>query len=610
MAVVQNANEEHQFLFAVNTISMVKSDALFSYIAPTNIIAWLLTPIRFIMPFRSFVKMNRTLIKVTHFPILFAIFTYERVILSHVAFQPEELVERRGRSRAKVPAAFSVPGGELFSPGNRLREPSITTFHKDRALDEVFRRPFTGPAPTTNQNASDNVDDRRKSSNVVRDWMQGMGHEGGASPPMEEPRSVLERLEHARRPPGMRRSKTAKMVVTRRTFATVPRSVASDPDVTPTVANMARVVPDFDDAVLMSMDEQPQQTDADGDDELLTNDENEDDRVTLGQSVRGTAPTRSDTNRPVNESSASEDFRTPMATLSHTPVIPSSVDSRIRDQPPSLLKASNAVQKGRHHHRNTSSNTILFSPEKNGFVSGHESTSTTPAKRPGTAHRSGATTPHTKPTPKRPTANPPNLRRPNHSPRSNMSSPNLAGIGFGNLPRPNRNRDPSFNALALDLASDIGDNRPRHELHGIPGMSASFSTQMEMAAMGDRRFRRRNMDDEHEDDVEEDRTRTNRILLARMNTLEESFKEVLKEVKGLGNRNGGHAVDKKGKGKKGTRTPGTPGTGSRTPGGNSAGGNSAGGESTGTAIHDGNGDDRGSIMRIDEEDDGDSEASL
>ena len=38
MAIVQNANEEHQFVFAVNTFSMVKSDALFSYVAPTNIL--------------------------------------------------------------------------------------------------------------------------------------------------------------------------------------------------------------------------------------------------------------------------------------------------------------------------------------------------------------------------------------------------------------------------------------------------------------------------------------------------------------------------------------------------------------------------------------------
>ncbi|GME39745.1 Calcium channel YVC1 [Neofusicoccum parvum] len=458
MAVVQNANEEHQFLFAVNTISMVKSDALFSYIAPTNIIAWLLTPIRFLMPFRSFVKMNRTLIKVTHFPILFAIFTYEQLILSRVAFQPEELVEQRGRSRQK--------------------------------------------------------------------------------------------------------------------------------------------------------------TDADGDDELVTNDENDDDRITLGQSMRDTPRLEENKeNQPVYESSGGEDyFRTPIATKSHTPVLPSSVSSRIRDPLPPVPKVSNVIPQRRHHNRNVSTNTILFSPQKDGFGSGRDSTSTSPAKRPSTAHRSGAATPRTKATPKRPTVNPPKLNRPDLSPRNqNKSSPNLLGIGFGNLPRPpQRHRDPSFNALALDLASDLGDNRPRPELPNIPGMSASFSTQMEMAAMGARRFRRsgrpgRAGSHDDEDEEEEDRSRTNRILLARMNTLEESFKEVLKEVRGLNKTNGGaHAADKKGKQKKGTRTPATPGT--RTPGAaSSAGGGSTG--TAGTAIHDGSGDDRASIRRIDEEQDGDLDSS-
>jgi hypothetical protein len=45
MAIVSNANEEHQFVFAVNTISMVKNDALFSYVAPTNIFACSSRPI-------------------------------------------------------------------------------------------------------------------------------------------------------------------------------------------------------------------------------------------------------------------------------------------------------------------------------------------------------------------------------------------------------------------------------------------------------------------------------------------------------------------------------------------------------------------------------------
>ncbi|KAJ9138835.1 Integral membrane channel protein [Pleurostoma richardsiae] len=45
MAIASNATEEHQFLFAINTISMVKNDALFSYVAPSNIFAWALMPL-------------------------------------------------------------------------------------------------------------------------------------------------------------------------------------------------------------------------------------------------------------------------------------------------------------------------------------------------------------------------------------------------------------------------------------------------------------------------------------------------------------------------------------------------------------------------------------
>ena len=68
MAIVQNANEEHQFVFAVNAISMVKSDALFSYLAPTNVIAWLLAPLRYVLPFRQFVRINRNCHQSYSFP--------------------------------------------------------------------------------------------------------------------------------------------------------------------------------------------------------------------------------------------------------------------------------------------------------------------------------------------------------------------------------------------------------------------------------------------------------------------------------------------------------------------------------------------------------------
>ncbi|KAF2143759.1 uncharacterized protein K452DRAFT_357381 [Aplosporella prunicola CBS 121167] len=527
MAVVQNANEEHQFLFAVNAISMVKSDALFSYIAPTNVIGWLLTPLRFVMPFRKFIKLNRTLIKATHFPILFSIFCYERLVLSRMAFQPEELVEQRGRSRSK----FGIRGpGDLFSPGLRLREPSITTFQKDRALAEVFRRPYK-ETPTLRQNTAGPMIDRRKSSNVVRDWMQGM-ERGGAISPMEEPRSVLDRLETARRP-LMRRAKTAqRMNGSRRMISSMARSVASDPDVISMVHPFSShiIEEDLDDPIMAMEDDQPQQTDADGDDELVTNDENEDDRLTLGPSVHGTLrrPDLDKENQRISvyESSNGEDyFRTPMASKSHTPHIPSSAASAANGV---FADSSN---RRRLHGRNLSSTTILFSPQKEDFAGeSHASDSTTPVKRPSTAIQSGAATPRTSKTPKRPA-----LRSNNLSPR-HLSRANSNLANFSNL-RHLRDRMPSFNALALDLASDIGDNKPRVDTPGVLG--GSFSTNMEMAigGRGGRRFERSSHHSDESDikrqEEAEERSRMNRIMLARMNTLEVGFTEILKEVRGL-----------------------------------------------------------------------------
>ena len=131
MAVVANANEEHQFLFAINTISMVKSDALFSYMPPTNIIGWLLIPTRYLLPFKQFVKLNRIVIKVTHLPILFLIFFYERFILTYRTYDLADLVEQQNRGR-KVGPAFAQNGGPpVFSPGRKIREPSVATFRKD-----------------------------------------------------------------------------------------------------------------------------------------------------------------------------------------------------------------------------------------------------------------------------------------------------------------------------------------------------------------------------------------------------------------------------------------------------------------------------------------------
>ena len=281
MAIVQNANEEHQFVFAVNAISMVKSDALFTYVAPTNVIAWILAPLRFVIPFQQFVRLNRTMIKATHFPILFTIYAYERLILVGTLFEPTDLVEQRGRPRSEI-KAFETPGVglKLFSPKmNRLREPSVATFHKDRALEEVFRRPFRDNTVRNTQKSHD----RRKTSNVVNHWMSNMGPNGTASPPVEQDRSIVDRLE-ARRAAHRRSLSTMRPreVRGRRDFTqATTMSIVSDPEEFQTNVSL-RPPPTFSrdtSGLTATNTDGVIQTDADGDDELATNEE--EDLITL-----------------------------------------------------------------------------------------------------------------------------------------------------------------------------------------------------------------------------------------------------------------------------------------------------------------------------------------
>lgn len=135
MAIVQNANDEHQFVFAINTISMVKSDALFSYVAPTNVLAWMLTPLRSCLTFREYVSLNRTIIKITHFPILFGICAYEGFVLRRSVYEPTDLIERRGR------ISQDEQNGLFTSRTIRTRERSSAAMYQDKALDAVFQRP-------------------------------------------------------------------------------------------------------------------------------------------------------------------------------------------------------------------------------------------------------------------------------------------------------------------------------------------------------------------------------------------------------------------------------------------------------------------------------------
>ncbi|GLB40556.1 putative receptor-activated Ca2 -permeable cation channel [Lyophyllum shimeji] len=74
-----NATQEYLFQFAISTMEGVKSDALFSYQPPFNILAFvILKPATFILSPRALHSLNVFLIRLTSFPTLILIGIYER----------------------------------------------------------------------------------------------------------------------------------------------------------------------------------------------------------------------------------------------------------------------------------------------------------------------------------------------------------------------------------------------------------------------------------------------------------------------------------------------------------------------------------------------------
>ncbi|CAG8974895.1 hypothetical protein HYALB_00006678 [Hymenoscyphus albidus] len=492
MKIVSNANEEHQFVFAVNTISMVKNDALFSYVAPSNIIAWVFTPLRFILPFRSFIKLNRTVIKITHFPLLFSIFAYEKLFLASSVFEPTDLIDHRGRKRL---ISFQE-NKSLFSPNPRTRQESVAGFQKDRALDEVFR---LAPRSDTLRNAKRSMERRQK---VVNNWMEHQGE--AASPPQEQDRSVVDRLE------TRRQARKATMLRQRGISGT--RSVASDPAdfmSSNPFRNYEDDHPDLRSQVVGHEDD-------DGDDELVTNEDDE------GATLDKSNSRRHDSgNSDEDDGEGEEDY----FTTPNTMVQRSSLSSA-RLLPNKTPKSSPPRIRG--HNRNMSSNTILYNPVANNMTSSSDSP---PKSRPLTAKRSSNanTGTHT------PTGVAAGHRTPKHSIYTTANTkarpimPNRAD--FKSVPNfdmaGGRIRQIRHKQSSLDMGmSDLGWDNPNQGLLGA--VPSSFGTQMARATGGLKDPRGGSAS--RREDTE---GMMGRLMLARMKTLEEGFAEVVKEFRGL-----------------------------------------------------------------------------
>lgn len=490
MRIVQNANQEHQFLFAVNAISMVKSDALFSYVAPTNIIAWIVTPLRCVMPFRQFIRLNRTVIKITHLPILFTICFYEKLILSARVIEPMDLVEETTREEAAAARAQNWRPGRFSAFGTGaprlVREPSVATYQKDRALEEVFRR--TADDHERLREPPRNAR-KRENSNVIKNWMQEIG--SGPTHGPEEQDSV-DHLEIPLRRPRLPFRKT--LTARGRNFTETTRSVASNPEdrVSHIASPPLRYRRKKDVISPTRIRQLSQHTDMEGDDELTSDDANSLGKDSDKESLSGNNQVDS------TEKTTSKFYSSRPSTAR--------VISR-RDSPVRRPK----------HTRNVSGITTLYNPVES---PGEETEGRTTPPRP--SHDSSEedhpviSTSVDQDAMKKFALNPVFARNTSLG-ITPMSVPE-EGLYLSDQLGSRRRR-----SLLFDLGSDLGDNK------AVAGgfadvVPSSFNTQMAFATGG---LRRDGPSHSQSQDM------LSKLVLARMNNIEEGFREVIKEVKDL-----------------------------------------------------------------------------
>lgn len=520
--VTRNAKEEHQFLFAVNTISMVKSDALFSYVAPTNILAWLIAPLRYMMSFRRFIRLNRIVIKVTHFPILLSIYLYESTILSSKAFSSAELIEgldksEHARRRARRQGA----------------QQSVIASRKDHALEEVFQRP-----------SKDNTLGRQ-TRNAVDDWMQSINPGGNIHPP-EENRSIAAEVQGT-----IRRRLRKKTFGTLRDFSETTLSVVSDPEDfhgsratrQPRLSALSSLPP------LVS--HLSRQTGIDGDDEHTSSDSGQDN---VSRNSRTSAKALDlEEKQPFshNRKDHIDPTQCPTLNLGGSPAATQFSKLLPANRTLQFTPAPKKSHQSNPHNPNATAD--MNSPAESGSESDSDNESDTDYNNralttpPGRTEASATT-------PRRLARRVGKQKRPSRRVRdprvADMHTTNIPGLVpaseiWDDHSRSDRtthshshNHSPAPSLAAIDFTSDTGlgiDIDIGNPVGGagktvssddVGAAPASFATRMAYATERYRGNRAADADaDTH--------GMLSRLVLARMNTLEEGFRDVIKEVRDL-----------------------------------------------------------------------------
>lgn len=154
--IVANVTEETQFRKAVMTLEGVKSDAIFAYQPPFNIIAlFVLVPMRFVVSPRWFHKIHVATVRTINLPLLLIIAFVERRLLwsnTELAQYPTEQLPKKRRSRSwfwerwritshgDIHAVFDIPPPESV-------EHDITV--DDELTHHLIRRQFARQQSST-----------------------------------------------------------------------------------------------------------------------------------------------------------------------------------------------------------------------------------------------------------------------------------------------------------------------------------------------------------------------------------------------------------------------------------------------------------------------------
>lgn len=102
-AIIDNANEEFLFLFCIKVVEYIRSDEVFEYIPPFNIVQIIiLKPLRLVLPRLWSAHLNRLFMTILFYPMLLGIYLYEW------------FVDRRGSLQRWQPDFFEIQRGRSF----------------------------------------------------------------------------------------------------------------------------------------------------------------------------------------------------------------------------------------------------------------------------------------------------------------------------------------------------------------------------------------------------------------------------------------------------------------------------------------------------------------